>query len=197
MSGEVQAAKDGASGGREPSLLERVAAGDKNAVPALLDRYGPLVWSIASKQVGAEAAEDVAQETFVQIWKSAGRYDPSRASEATFITTIVRRRIIDYRRKVGRRPEVEDLEIESPSEPDAGLEAVDVGDEARIAVEALSQLKPDQQRVLKLAIVEGLTHTQIAGLIKMPLGTVKSHARRGLERVRALLMERREAEGTV
>jgi len=65
----------------------------------------------------------------------------------------------------------------------------------RVAAEALQELKPDQRRVLRLAIVDGLTHTQIAQVTKMPLGTVKSHARRGLERVRTLLRERRGTEG--
>lgn len=179
---------------RELTLLERVAAGDRSAVPQLLDRYGPLVWSIARRQLGNEAAEDAVQETFVQIWKNAERFDPSRASEATYITTIARRRVIDFRRKAGRRPEAEELTFETPVESE-GLASVEIGDEARVASEALADLKPDQQRVLKLAIVEGLTHTQIAARTKMPLGTVKSHARRGLERVRALLEERRGEGG--
>lgn len=171
-----------------------MARGDQSAVALLLDRYGALVWSIARKQVGAEAAEDVVQETFVQVWKSAARYDPAKASEATYITTIVRRRVIDYRRKVGRRPEVEELEVEAPSGDDV-LESVDLADEARVAAKALAELKPDQQRVLRLAIVEGLSHSQIAEVTSMPLGTVKSHARRGLERVRAMLAEQRGEEG--
>ena len=75
------------------------------------------------------------------------------------------------------------------------LARVDAGDDVRIACEALAELKPDQRRVLQLAIVEGLTHTQIAEGTRLPLGTVKSHARRGLERVRTLLAERSAAGG--
>lgn len=176
---------------REPTLLERVARGDRAAVPALLDRYGPLVWSIARRQVEASAAEDLVQEVFIQIWKSAERYDPERASEATFITTIARRRVIDHRRRVGRRPDVEEIQEDDAGTDDGALEAVELADEARVAAEALEELRPEQRRVLRLAIVEGLTHTQIAEVTSMPLGTVKSHARRGLERVRALLEERR------
>jgi RNA polymerase sigma-70 factor (ECF subfamily) len=175
---------------RQPSLLERVAGGDRAAVPRLLDEYGPLVWSIARKLVGTAGAEDVVQEVFIQLWKNAHRFDPERASEATFITTIARRRAIDHQRRVGRRPELEELPDEAPAETDA-LAAVELIDEARVAAEALAQLKPEQQQVLRLALVEGLTHTQIAVVTKLPLGTVKSHARRGLERVRALLKERR------
>ncbi len=177
---------------REETLLERVGRGDKSAVPLLLDKYGPLVWSIARRQVGAEAAEDVVQEVFIQIWKNADRYDPERASEATYITTIARRRLIDQRRKLGRQPSVEELQEDAGTSDDS-LERVDLGDDARIAALAMAQLKPEQQKVLKLSIVDGLSHTQIAELTHLPLGTVKSHARRGLERVRALLHEQQRS----
>jgi RNA polymerase sigma factor (sigma-70 family) len=179
---------------REVTLLERVGRGDKSAVPLLLDKYGPLVWSIARRQVGAEAAEDVVQEVFIQIWKNADRYDPERASEATYITTIARRRLIDQRRKLGRQPSHEELQ-EDAGIPDDRLERVDLGDDARVAALAMAQLKPEQQKVLKLSIVDGLSHTQIAELTHLPLGTVKSHARRGLERVRALLQEQQRSWG--
>jgi len=179
------------------TLLERVAAGDRSAVPALLDQYGPLVWSIARKQVGAAAAEDAVQEVFIEVWKHAGRFDPEVASEATYIATIARRRIIDQRRRIGRRPEVEEIEEQTPTTDDA-LEEVELVDEARVAQEALARLRPEQREVLKLAIFDGLTHTEIAAKTSLPLGTVKSHARRGLERVRTLLRERQGAgeEGT-
>lgn len=166
--------------------LERVAQGDAAAVQELLDRYGALVWSIARKQAGLEAAEDLVQEIFIQVWKSAERYDPSISAEATFITTIARRRVIDHRRKVGRRPENEELQ-DIVGVEEQGLSQVELTDEARIAQEAIANLKPDQQRVLQLAIVDGLTHSQIAEVTQLPLGTVKSHARRGLERVRTML----------
>lgn len=180
----------------ELTLLERIAAGDSAAVPLLLDRYGPLVWSIARKQIGADAAEDVVQEIFIQIWKSAGRYDPEIASEATYITTIARRRLIDHRRRIGRQPLREEL-VDEPPVVDLGLDSVDLSDEARVAAEAIANLKPDQQRVLRLAIVDGLTHSEIAERTKLPLGTVKSHARRGLERVRSMLEARQSARRPV
>jgi RNA polymerase sigma factor (sigma-70 family) len=179
---------------RELTLLERVGQGDRAAVSQLLDAYGPLVWSIARKQIGAEAAEDAVQEVFIEIWKHAKRYDSQLASEATYIATIARRRVIDHRRKLGRRPEVEEVPEETP-DTDESLESLELMDEARIANEAIAQLRPEQRKVLKLAIVDGLTHTEIAESTKLPLGTVKSHARRGLERVRTLLQERRQAGG--
>ena len=177
----------------EVTLLERVGAGDASAVPLLLDKYGPLVWSIARRQVGVEAAEDLVQEIFIQIWSQAERFDASKASEATFLTMIARRRGIDFIRKTGRRPTTEVLPEELPTER-LGLEAIDIADEARVAMEALSQLKPEQQQVLRLGIVDGMTHSEIADATNLPLGTVKSHSRRGLERVRELLSERKMDE---
>lgn len=174
------------------TLLERVGRGDQTAVPLLLDKFGALVWSIARRQVGVEAAEDVVQEIWIQVWKNADRYDPSRSAEATYITTIARRRLIDHNRKVGRQPELEEVQEETPT-VDHSLEQVDLGDEARVAAEALAKLNPEQQRVLRMSIVDGLTHSQIATATKLPLGTVKSHARRGLERVRSMLQERQES----
>ena len=115
-----------------PTLLERVGQGDASAVAELLDAHGALVWSIARKQLGATAAEDVVQEIFIELWKSAHRYDPSRSSEAVFIATIARRRIIDQRRKLGRSPEVAEL-MEGDSERaerSSDLESIEVAAEA-------------------------------------------------------------------
>ena len=170
----------------QPPLLQRVARGDAAAVSLVLDRYAGLVWTIARRQVGSEDAEELVQEVFIDVWKSASRYDPELGSEATFITTIARRRFIDHRRRTGRRPEHEELK-ENFAEEVGVPDSAELADEARVAAEALQQLRPDHRKVLQLAIVEGLTQTQIAEVTRLPLGTVKSHARRGLERVRSLL----------
>ena len=87
-----------------PSLLARVGAGDAGAVREVLSRYGGLVWSIAKRFEPSEA-EDAVQEIFLDLWKSAGRYDAALGSEATFIATIARRRLIDRRRTRRRRPQ--------------------------------------------------------------------------------------------
>jgi RNA polymerase sigma-70 factor (ECF subfamily) len=163
-------------------LLERVARGDAEAVQACLDRYAPLVWSVAKKAWDDVATiEDVVQEVFIDVWKSAERFDPSKASEATFIATIARRRVIDRRRRAGRSPIQEEVQESSASVEDAGLQQVDLGDEARLARQALDELKPDQRRVILMSVVEGLTHPEIASATGLPLGTVKSHIRRGLD----------------
>ncbi|MDF1836313.1 MAG: sigma-70 family RNA polymerase sigma factor, partial [Planctomycetota bacterium] len=106
--------------------------------------------------------------------------DPDKASETTFITTIARRRMIDRQRRQGsalRTEPVDDLPI---GVEDAGLESIDVGDEASVVHRALESLKPDQRRVILMSVVEGLTHPEISEATGIPLGTVKSHIRRGL-----------------
>lgn len=168
------------------TLVQRIAAGDGKAVRDVMDRYGALVRSMARRGVGVQDAEDLAQEVFVQVWKHAARFDPAKGSEEAWITTIARRRIIDRRRKVGRRPESQEL-IEEAVGGVEHRDEVELADEARLAEDALSALSRDQRRVLRLALLEGLTHTEITERTSMPLGTVKSHARRGLERVRAHL----------
>jgi len=174
---------------RELTLLERVSRGDSEAVTALVQEYTPVVWAIARRQLGAQCAEDVVQEVFLALWKNAGRFDPALSSEATFVATVARRRVIDQRRRAGRGPTSE-LPDEPPAEPDPGLERVELCEEARAAETALADLPGKQREVLRLAIVDGLTHVEIAARTALPLGTVKSHVRRGLERVRSVLARR-------
>ena len=169
-------------------LLKRVAAGDAEAVRTCLERYTPLVWSMARRWLHDDAqAEDTVQEIFIQVWKSAAGYDPKIASERTWIGTIARRRLIDQRRKLGAAPEVETLDVEEASEEDSGLSGVATGEEAQVALRAMEKLEPGQKRVLLLSIMEGLSHGQIAAKTGQPLGTVKTQLRTGLKRLRGML----------
>lgn len=152
---------------------------------ACVDRYGNLVWALARRlSPNASEAEDAVQEIFVDVWRSASRFDPNIASEAAFIATIARRRLIDRRRRRGRQPATpNDLAAPEPAiAPSQEL----VGD-AAFAARALEQLRPEQRRMVVLATCHGLTHEEIAESTGMPLGTVKAHVRRGLMRVRELL----------
>jgi RNA polymerase sigma-70 factor (ECF subfamily) len=176
-------------------ILHRVAAGDPAAVQEVIDRYGGLVWSLARRFCpNKEEAEDAAQEVFIEIWNKAKRYDASLSSEITFIAMIARRRLIDRGRRRQRALKADGLEDDAilPSD-DRDQEMVDVGDEAARAAKALAQLRPDEQRVLRLAIYDGMSHDQIAKATTMPLGTVKTHLRRGLQRVREMLGFEQEA----
>ncbi len=171
------------------SILQRIAAGDGAAVKACLDRHGPLVWSLVRRFVRDRTeAEDAAQEIFIALWKSAARFDPAIASEATFVAMVARRRLIDRTRAAARTPRSEPLEGALEVATDAPRERLDAALDAKRAARAFEALSPDQRRVLELAVLGGQTHQEIAQGTGMPLGTVKSHARRGLLRMRELLL---------
>jgi RNA polymerase sigma-70 factor (ECF subfamily) len=128
------------------------------------------------------------QEVFIALWENASRFDDSKGTEVTFVAMIARRRLIDSGRKHQRRQHAVERAKEHKKTESADLEQrITQVDEAQRAMEAMEQLSKDQQRVLKLAIHQGLTHDEISQSTGLPLGTVKTHARRGLIRVRELL----------
>ena len=170
-----------------PSILQQVAANDQSAMDECLNRYGGLVWALVKRRCPLQAdAEDVVQEVFMDIWKNAHRYDPSIAEEPTFIAMITRRRLIDRSRRQQRLVDTAPLtEVYEPASDD--LPNVELNDEAARIREIMQQLSDDERRVIELAIDRGMSQSQIAEHIKMSLGTVKSHARRGMLRLRSLV----------
>jgi RNA polymerase sigma-70 factor (ECF subfamily) len=165
-----------------------VAQGDDSAVQQCLDEFGGLVWSLARRMLPrGEDPADAVQEIFIELWRKADRYDPAIASEKTFVAMLTRRRLIDKIRKVGRTPRSAALDEAAHVPADDGPDLVELSDEASRIRALVEQLSPDQQRVLSLSINEGWAHSQIAESLDMPLGTVKTHVRRGLMRVRELL----------
>jgi RNA polymerase sigma-70 factor (ECF subfamily) len=171
-------------------ILPRIAAGEPGAVEVCLDRYKGLVWWLARQMAGSEA-EDAVQEIFIQLWQNADRYDPSMSSEPAFVSMIARRRLIDRHRRVERRPSTESLDGKPWEMEGSDGRAAEHMAEVALAARAIRQLRPEEQRVVQLSIVEGMTHSEIAEHTEMPLGTVKTYIRRGLIRVRELLSERR------
>ena len=170
------------------TILQRIAAGDKTAVQECLSTYGGLVWSIARKLLrNSDDAEDAVQEIFVDVWKNAGRFDETQASETTFIAMIARRRVIDRIRHSTRRisaDSLDDVLLEPFTRSDQTMQ---MSVEANEAAKAMRTLRPEQQQVLRLSIVQGMSHQEISDATGMPLGTVKTHARRGLVQVRETL----------
>ncbi len=183
---------DVAAAGAAPvePLLPRIAAGDERAVRDCVTRYGPLVWSLARRwsPEGLDA-EDAVQEIFIDLWRTAARYDVSRTSEAGWVAMIARRRLIDRARRRERLPMLEtipdDFDVASDSERDLDREW-----RAEQARAILRELPASQRRMLELSLVHGKTHDEIARETETPLGTVKSHIRRGLQRARDLLAAR-------
>jgi len=168
-----------------PSLLQRIAGGDPAAVRECIDQYGGLVWSIARRLSRTPSdAEDATQEVFLDIWRSAGRFDASQGSDKVFIAMIARRRLIDRLRKTSAEPPMEPVEtLEAAAWADPGT-ASETAIEAEQAARALAELRPEQRQVLELGLLHGLTQSEIASRLSMPLGTVKSFMRRGLIQVR-------------
>ncbi|MBM4063339.1 MAG: sigma-70 family RNA polymerase sigma factor [Planctomycetes bacterium] len=169
-------------------LLPRIAAGDPAAVDSFLRRHSNVVWGLARRFCrSAEDAEDATQDILVAVWKNAERYDPQAGSEVTFLMTIARRRLIDRARRQGRQPAAELLEDAGTIAAPATRDRAELHDEVQRAKDVLAQLRPEQQQVLDLALGHGRTHQEISTAIGIPLGTVKSHARRGLIRLREML----------
>lgn len=167
-------------------LLPIVATGNPDAVRACIDRYGGLVWGMARRFFGSSPdAEDAVQDVFMDLWRSAARFDPRVSSEPVFVAMIARRRLIDRRRRGQRRLDTEPFAEGATAEGDAAEQSSD----AARASQAIDQLRPEQRQVLLLAACHGMSHDEIARATGMPLGTVKAHARRGLLRVRAILGE--------
>ncbi|MEM1098379.1 MAG: sigma-70 family RNA polymerase sigma factor [Planctomycetota bacterium] len=181
----------------DPPLLPRVARGDADAVGQCLDRYGGLAWSIARRMLGpGQDAEDAVQDAFVDLWRHAERFEASKACESTFVAMIVRRRTLDRLRR--RTSGAEAMKQAGPFEPDAlpattPTDRLEAAEEADAALKALDALPPPRGELVKLSVCEGLTHGQLAERFNLPLGTVKSHVRRGLQAVRDALGANPEA----
>lgn len=170
------------------SILQRVAAGDGQAIQNCIDAYGGLLWSMARRRgLSAEDAEDVVQEVFIDLWKSAGRFDPAQASEKVFVAMVARRRLIDRLRREQRRPPTQALGLADEDYPGRDFEDLENAVEASLASKALAQLNPKERNVLLLSTYHGLSHGQISEHTGLPLGTVKTYIRRGLIRVKELL----------
>jgi len=168
--------------------LVKIANGDPSAVGECMKRFSGLVWSLVRSKLGSSPeAEDLTQEIFIEIWKSADRFDPAAGSEAVFIATITRRRVIDKLRSIGRKPETEEFDETTAGTQDQDFEQIAV--DAERARAALDELREDQRALILMGVVEGMTHSEIATATGKPLGTVKTQMRRGLAKVRALLEE--------
>jgi RNA polymerase sigma-70 factor (ECF subfamily) len=156
----------------------------------LYDRHGGAAYSLAHRIMGdRQAAEDVTQEAFVSIWRAGGgRYDPARGSVRSWVLAILRNRAIDALRRTSSRAPRLDYDDDAALEGQASEERTDGEalrrERARVVRGALQELPKDQSQVLGLAYFGGFTHTEIADLLDVPLGTIKGRMRLGLEKMR-------------
>jgi len=165
------------------------ATGGDAALKDAYERYSSLVFSFCRRSLAAGPAADAAQDTFVSAWRSRSSFDATKGSVAGWLVGIARFKVIEQLRRSGR-----DVgRVGLPGEP-TGLSVDDlerVADRMLVA-EALGQLAPRVRSVVEMAFLEELTHAEIAERCSLPLGTVKSDVRRGVERMRRHLESRPE-----
>ncbi|MCY0901528.1 MAG: sigma-70 family RNA polymerase sigma factor [Firmicutes bacterium] len=177
----------------DDELLDGIAQQDRAAMTALYDRYERLVYSFAVRAVrDRSAAEEIVQDVFVKVWRSAERYDASQGKLSTWLLTIARRTAIDMHRKTQRRliPELmEDEQLAQVHDDEAGPEAIVEAHALRdIIQEALARLPDDQRATIERMYYQGYTQREIAESMDVPLGTVKGRIRLGLSRLKEQLL---------
>jgi len=174
----------------DEALLSLVASSDDQALAELYDRFGRVAYGLALRILRDEAlAQDAVQEAFLAIWRSADRFLAERAKASTWILTLVHRRSVDLVRREDRR-RGEPLETAGePAAPETVEDEATLGFERRVVREALSRLQPEQREALELGYYGGLTQSELAERLGLPLGTIKSRMFTGLSRLRELLAE--------
>lgn len=182
----------------ERKLHERLTAGDPEALGALYDELAPSVYGLARSILrDSHDAEEIVTDTFVQVWRTAGAFDPSRGSLEAWVIAICRSRALDRLRTGRRRMKLHDREehkiasfttVEpAPNPADTALARAEMSSSVAAA---LNELPPDQRRAIELAYLGGLTHSEIARDLDVPLGTVKTRIRNGMQTLRDRLVPR-------
>lgn len=179
-------------------LCARLAGGDEDALALLYDRYGGLAYGVALRVVGDPArAEDVVQEVFLKLWTSARQFDSARGSVRTWLLTSVRNRAVDTLRGRGaheRREREIPVSIESSGAGSDPWREVSLAMDRDAVREAMAALPDEQRHVVELAYWGGYTQSEIAGLIRVPVSTVKGRMRLALEKLGSYLQAKGMAE---
>jgi RNA polymerase sigma-70 factor, ECF subfamily len=177
---------------KDSELLQRIGAMDRSAFAEFYDKYSVLLFSIASRILNdAAEAEDVLQETFVQIWEKAGDFNPKLGKASSWAAIMVRNRAIDRIRASQRRMRLAkeagvEFAVTAEAE-EAANRAVHGREKAKLIQSALVGLPPEQRRAIELAFFSGLTQNEISEQLNEPLGTIKARIRRGMLSLRGKL----------
>lgn len=171
----------------DEDLISLVEAADAEAFATLYDRHSRAAFSLAYRMMGErQASEDLAQDAFLKVWRSASSYRAERGSVRTWILSIVHNRGIDQiRSQASRRRTQEEIEASAPrSQPSEAFAETWRNSQREQVREALGTLPPEQLKILELAYFSGYTHMEISNLLDLPLGTVKGRMRLGLKKIR-------------
>jgi RNA polymerase sigma-70 factor (ECF subfamily) len=171
----------------DEDLIALIGSGDTQAFAVLYDRHGKVAYSLAYRMMGErQAAEDLVQEAFLKAWRAAESYLVEKASVRTWILSIVHNGGIDQLRSTASRRRTQDkVEAQTPaSQPSEAFGQAWHNSKREQVREALRGLPLEQLKVLELAYFSGYTHTEIAELLELPLGTVKGRMRLGLKKIR-------------
>ncbi len=172
----------------DAEITSSFARGDDGSLHEVYNRWSPLVYTVSLRSVGnGDDAADVTQAVFVAAWQGRQGFDPDAGSLPGWLLGITRRKVADHFRSRGRLPEPS---AEVPEEAAADPRVESVIDRVLLADE-IARLGDPQKRILELCFFQDMTHAQVASLLDLPLGTVKSHVRRSLGRLR----ERLEVDG--
>jgi len=180
----------------EIQLLHQIGKGNRESFGQLYDRFCGVLFSTAYRVLNnQEAAEDVLQDVFLQIWEKAPLYDPNRGKPLTWAVTLTRNKAIDRLRSTQRRGRLrDDLEQEAKTgeqfDDRNSFHAVDLVEKSKLVHEAMNGLSTEQRQALELAFYGSLTQSEIAELLSEPLGTVKARIRRGMIKLREVLEAR-------
>jgi RNA polymerase sigma-70 factor, ECF subfamily len=170
-------------------LMQRVAARDAQSLRALYDRYGRVCLAICSRILrDRDEAEQLLIDVFAEVWERCDRYDPSRGTPITYLITLSRSRAIDRlrARKGDAATSLDAVESAIPASDnaDSPLQLTLLGERRSIVRQALGRLEQNQRQAVELAFYDGLSHSEIAQKLDKPLGTIKTHIRQGLIRLR-------------
>lgn len=173
-------------------LLSRIASGDGDALTCVFEQHSRVALGLLVRMLGSRAeAEEVLQETFLQVWMQADRYDGERSNPRGWILMLARSRALDrLRRRQARRLREQEVAAEGARHslvPPEGTERLEAAEQRSRIGSALDRLPPEQRQCIELAFFEGLTHTQIAERLNAPLGTVKSRILLGMNKLRQVL----------
>jgi RNA polymerase sigma-70 factor (ECF subfamily) len=170
-------------------LLQKLEGRDQHALAQLYERYGAMVYSLAYRVTGTPAlAEETTQDTFMKVWNQASRWDPDKGRFSSWLLTVTRYTAIDRLRQEQRH---NSLPIDKMPEPVSrtGIPHDPRLQDGNLLRELLSQIPPEQALLIEKAFFQGMTHSELADTLNIPLGTIKTRVRLGLQKLRGLWLQ--------